>query len=136
MGREFNGIVLPAGIEVHRGKVRVTFTYNKKRYRKSLGLLPTKTNFKFSAGKLAGIRYRRVYQLRHTYASQSLTAHGNVAYIANQLGHKDYTMLVRVYGRWMPSESQKESERIWNELEAMGHNNEKLPPFCPQAKKR
>jgi integrase len=51
----------------------------------------------------AGVRYRRPYQTRHTYASMMLSAGENPLYVAQQMGHADWSMLVRVYGRWMPS---------------------------------
>lgn len=53
--------------------------------------------------RLAGVRYRRPYQTRHTYASMMLSAGENPLYVAQQMGHADWSMLVRVYGRWMPS---------------------------------
>lgn len=61
----------------------------------------------------AGIRPRRPYQTRHTYACWCLTARGNLAFIAKQMGHKDFTMLVEVYAKWMEDESVSENERIW-----------------------
>jgi len=70
--------------------------------------------------KRAGVRRRVAYQTRHTYACWSLTAHGNIAFIATQMGHKDYSMLVDVYGRWMDSESENESDFIWQELKKKG----------------
>ncbi len=73
----------------------------------------------------AGVRRRVAYQSRHTYACWSLTAHGNIAFIAKQMGHKDYSMLVKVYGRWMDSESESEADFIWQELQKNG-------AFCPK----
>jgi integrase len=72
----------------------------------------------------AGVRRRVAYQSRHTYACWSLTAHGNIAFIAKQMGHKDYSMLVKVYARWMDSESESEADFIWQELQKNG-------AFCP-----
>ncbi|GGU68433.1 integrase [Pseudomonas laurentiana] len=66
----------------------------------------------------AGIRPRRPYQTRHTYACWCLTAGGNLAFIAKQMGHKDFTMLVEVYAKWIDSESSFELERIWKSLKA------------------
>ena len=51
----------------------------------------------------AGVRYRRPYQTRHTFASMMLSAGENIMYVAQQMGHADWSMLVKVYGRWMPS---------------------------------
>ncbi|PWK31799.1 Arm DNA-binding domain-containing protein [Pseudomonas sp. OV226] len=57
------------------------------------------------AMKKAGVRYRRPYQTRHTYASMMLSAGEHPMWVAKQMGHTDWTMIARVYGRWMPSES-------------------------------
>lgn len=78
--------------------------------------------------KRAGVRHRRPYQTRHTYACWSLTAHGNLAFIAKQMGHKDYSMLVKVYARWIDSESQDEAARIWTEMQ----NSGAFAPLMPQ----
>jgi len=79
----------------------------------------TAWNTKWAAiQRRAGIRHRRPYQTRHTYACWCLTARGNLAFIANQMGHKDYTMLVKVYARWMDSESPTELNRIWENLKS------------------
>lgn len=74
--------------------------------------------------KRAGVRHRVAYQTRHTYACWSLTAHGNIAFIAKQMGHKDYSMLVSVYGRWMESESESEADFVWEQMQKSG-------AFCP-----
>lgn len=57
------------------------------------------------AVKKAGVRYRRPYQTRHTYASMMLSAGEHPMWVAKQMGHSDWTMIARVYGRWMPSEN-------------------------------
>jgi integrase len=78
---------------------------------------PTAWNSKWgNIQRRAGIRLRRPYQTRHTYACWCLTARGNLAFIAKQMGHKDYTMLVEVYAKWMDDESPRELERIWEKL--------------------
>lgn len=53
--------------------------------------------------KRAGVRYRYPYQTRHTYASTLLSAGENPVWVAAQMGHKDWVMIVRTYGRWIPS---------------------------------
>ncbi|MGI4812472.1 MAG: Arm DNA-binding domain-containing protein [Janthinobacterium lividum] len=75
----------------------------------------------------ANVRPRPPYQTRHTYACWSLTARGNLAFIANQMGHADYSMLVKVYGRWIDSESSKELERIWEGMRKLDVNTPKTP---------
>ena len=78
----------------------------------------TAWNTKFAViQRRAGIRPRRPYQTRHTFACWCLTARGNLAFIAKQMGHKDFTMLVEVYAKWMEDESPSELERIWKGIQ-------------------
>jgi len=50
----------------------------------------------------AGVRYRNPYQTRHTYASRMLTAGESPMWVAAQMGHSDWTMIAKVYGKWIP----------------------------------
>ncbi|WP_241521244.1 tyrosine-type recombinase/integrase [Kineobactrum sediminis] len=56
--------------------------------------------------KRAGVTYREPYQMRHTYASQMLSSGKNPLWVAMQLGHSDWGMIRKIYGRWIPR-SQK-----------------------------
>ncbi|MEK2608469.1 site-specific integrase [Pseudomonas shirazensis] len=82
----------------------------------------TAWNTKWAAiQRRAGIRARRPYQTRHTYACWCLTARGNLAFIAKQMGHKDFTMLVEVYAKWMDDESPTELVRIWDGIRRLAN---------------
>lgn len=59
-----------------------------------------------------GIRTRRQYDARHTYATMCLMAGMNPAFIANQLGHS-VQMLLSTYARWLNSTSD------WTELQKL-----------------
>jgi integrase len=48
-----------------------------------------------------GIRDRRAYQARHTYAAGALMGGANPAYISRQMGHKNAKMLFTVYAKWI-----------------------------------
>lgn len=50
----------------------------------------------------AKVRYRRPYQTRHTYASMMLSAGEHPMWVAQQMGHSDWGMIRRIYGKWMP----------------------------------
>lgn len=50
----------------------------------------------------AKVRYRNPYQTRHTYASMMLSSGEHPMWVAKQMGHSDWTMIARVYGKWMP----------------------------------
>jgi integrase len=52
--------------------------------------------------KKAGVIYRYPYQTRHTYASTLLSAGENPLWVAQQMGHKDWGMIRKRYGRWIP----------------------------------
>ncbi len=80
----------------------------------------------------AGVRYRSVYHTRHTYACWSLTSHGNIAFIAKQLGHADYSMLVSTYGRWMDESSQNEMRKLWDAMAENGHGGCQSVPKSSQ----
>lgn len=70
--------------------------------------------------KKAGVRYRRPYQTRHTYASMMLSAGEHPMWVAKQMGHTDWLMIGRVYGRWMPSSDTNaggKAELIWSKSE-------------------
>lgn len=73
------------------------------------------------AMKKAGVRYRRPYQTRHTYASMMLSAGEHPMWVAKQMGHTDWTMIARVYGRWMPSadvDAGFKAEKFWSSVKA------------------
>lgn len=51
--------------------------------------------------KDAGIPYRTPYQTRHTYASTLLSNGAQPLYVAHQMGHSDWGMIRKVYGKWI-----------------------------------
>jgi len=52
----------------------------------------------------------RLHDLRHTYAVNALRAGLKPQVVAHQLGHKDATMVLKVYGRYIPDESDYQSQ--------------------------
>ena len=64
------------------------------------------------ACRALGIRVRRQYDTRHTYATMCLMAGMNPAFIANQLGHS-VQMLLSTYAKWLNSTSD------WAELQKL-----------------
>lgn len=49
----------------------------------------------------AKVGYRKPYTCRHTYASYMLSINMNPMWVARQLGHRDWGMIRKVYGRWI-----------------------------------
>lgn len=59
-----------------------------------------------------GMRQRRTYDTRHTYATMCLMAGMNPAFIASQLGHS-VPVLLSTYAKWLNSTSD------WSEMEKL-----------------
>lgn len=57
-----------------------------------------------AALRKSGIRYRRMYDTRHTYATMCLMSGMNPAFIAAQLGHS-VQVLLSTYAKWISSSS-------------------------------
>jgi integrase len=49
----------------------------------------------------SGVRYRNPYQTRHSYASWLLSEGENPLRVAQLMGHSDWGMIRKVYGRWI-----------------------------------
>ena len=79
-----------------------------------------------AAVKRAGIRHRKAYQSRHTYACWSLSAGANPSFIANQMGHASAQMVFNVYGAWMADSNAEQIAML----------NQKLTDFVPQVSQR
>lgn len=52
--------------------------------------------------KSSGVKFRKQYNTRHTYASTMLTLNKPIAWVARQLGHSDIAMTLTTYARWIP----------------------------------
>lgn len=73
--------------------------------------------------RTAGVRYRRPYQTRHTYASMMLSAGEHPMWVAQQMGHADWGMIRRIYGRWIPTEVDDAGSKA-------------VALFCPESPKK
>ena len=61
--------------------------------------------------KRAEVRYRNPYQTRHTYASMMLSAGEHPMWVAQQMGHADWGMIRRIYGKWIPDSDTQAGSR-------------------------
>ena len=52
--------------------------------------------------RLAKVPYRNIYQARHSFASNMLLDHAPREWLAQQMGHKDTSMITKTYGKWIP----------------------------------
>ncbi len=51
--------------------------------------------------KAAKVKYRECYQMRHTFASRMLSDNRNPVWLASHMGHTDWGMIRKIYGRWI-----------------------------------
>lgn len=71
--------------------------------------------------KALGIRYRRSYCTRSTYAATALLAGANPSYVARQMGHSNAMMLFTVYAKWIDGADRgRERAKIEAVLKALG----------------
>ncbi len=69
----------------------------------------------------------RLHDGRHTFAVRAIRAGASFEFVAQQLGHANTVMVVRVYGRFKPTE---EEVRSWERIAALQDEqraNEKAP---------
>lgn len=52
--------------------------------------------------KKSGVKFRKQYNTRHTYASTMLTLNKPIAWVAKQLGHSSPQQTLDSYARWIP----------------------------------
>lgn len=71
--------------------------------------------------KKAGVPYRNPYQTRHTYASLLLSAGENPMWVAKQMGHKDWGMIRKRYGRWIPEVDSTAGSKVMSIWSQVGH---------------
>jgi len=68
--------------------------------------------------KAAGVRYRTAYTTRHTFASTMLSMGMPPMWVAQQMGHRDWGMIRKVYGRWIPDADvivRSKVEALWSQ---------------------
>lgn len=56
----------------------------------------------------SGVRYRRMYEIRHTFASWALAAGESPGWVARTLGHVDTSMVFKTYGCYIPNLTRKD----------------------------
>ena len=72
-----------------------------------------------------GIRYRRPYNMRHTYATIGLMSGAKPGFMANQLGHS-LRMFFEVYAKWLRSiDDELEVAKIDGAIKQQFQNNSK-----------
>jgi len=101
--------LLPMALEALQAQKQHTYieggaVFHDPRYGKPFdGDQAIRKSFWIPVIRKAKVRYRYPYQTRHTYASMMLSAGEHPMWVSKQMGHKDWTMIARVYGRYIPT---------------------------------
>jgi len=69
------------------------------------------------------LRYRHMYETRHTFASWALAAGETPEWVARTLGHVDTSMVYKTYGRYIPNITRQDGSAF--ERQYMEGINEK-----------
>lgn len=117
--------LLPPALEALQAQKAFTFLVGGRIFHNPRTNTPWETDYQLREGtwgpalKKAGVRYRNPYQTRHTYASTLLSAGENPLWVAQQMGHKDWGMIRKRYGRWIPEVDSSAGAKVmqfWSQL--------------------
>jgi len=60
----------------------------------------------------AGLRYRTMYQTRHTFATLALSSGEDIGWVARMLGHTSTEMVIRRYYRFVPNLTRRDGSAL------------------------
>lgn len=119
--------LLPPALDALNDQKQYTLEFNKRIFHNPRTNTPWETDGQIRktmwqpALKRAGVTYRIPYQMRHTYASTLLSAGENPLWVAGQMGHKDWGMIRKRYGRYIPEVDNNAGSKIISALAQVGH---------------
>lgn len=58
------------------------------------------------------LKDRNLYNLRHTFASSMISAGHNILWVSQMLGHKDISITMKVYARFIKEDDTKRIENL------------------------
>lgn len=95
--------------ELEVSETYVFETYTKKPYNTSDKI---SSHYWKPTLKKLGIEYRNLYQMRHTFASMMISNGEDILWVSNMLGHKDSSMTLEVYARYIKQTKRKRASFI------------------------
>lgn len=60
--------------------------------------------------KELGLKYRNLYQMRHSFASLMISSGEDILWVSNMLGHKDSSLTLEKYARYVKSNDKKRAQ--------------------------
>ncbi|MCW7552905.1 site-specific integrase [Endozoicomonas gorgoniicola] len=117
-------ILLPSALSALKRQQPYTHTYSPFVFHADYNNKPWRNTNQFrnrfqKLCLLAGVRYRRPYMMRHTYASMLLKEGENENFVARQLGHVDTQMLRKVYGEFIPDRGTDNGYQLRGDWQAI-----------------
>jgi integrase len=121
-------LLLPPALEALQAQKAYTFLQGKRVFHNPYLNKPWQDHAKMrrvywtQALKKASVRYRNLYQTRHTYASMLLSSGENMLWVSKQMGHRDTEMIMKVYGKWLPDNNHQtgyQTKRDWGQVLTM-----------------
>jgi integrase len=64
----------------------------------------------------SGVEVRKLYNLRHTFASQMISKGAHIVWVSKMLGHKDVSITLKIYTKFI----QEDDEMRFKKIEKMG----------------
>jgi integrase len=68
----------------------------------------------------AGLRYRTMYQTRHTFATLALASGEDIGWVAKQLGHTTTEMVIRHYHKFIPNLTRRDGSALARLIQGEG----------------
>ncbi len=62
--------------------------------------------------KRLGIRYRPLYQMRHTFATLAISVRENINWVARMLGHQSPVVTLEKYNRNVPNLTREDGKAL------------------------
>ena len=68
----------------------------------------------------AGLRYRTMYQTRHTFATLALQSSEQIGWVSKQLGHTSDEMVIRHYAKFIPNLTRRDGSALAKLMQEQG----------------
>ena len=68
----------------------------------------------------AGLRYRTMYQTRHTFATLALQSSEQIGWVSKQLGHTNDEMVIRHYAKFIPNLARQDGSALAKIMQEQG----------------
>jgi integrase len=126
-------LILPFALEALERQKAFTFAIGKRIFHNPRTNTPWEIDNQIRgtgwlpAINAAGVPYRNPYQTRHTYASMLLSAGENPMWVAQQMGHEDWGMIRKRYGRWIPEVDKTAGSKVIEQWSRDSHGMSVTP---------